>query len=525
MISLSREKENPDMKSTFRLAASLLLVVATVVGCHPALPEPNERDYASPVRQWGNPSSEASATDSANVTASAISGARVYEIPPDPELPYARAEVRTDPAHSYTLPELIDLAQRNNPATRIAWERARQAAHSVGLVESTYLPQLSAMALGGVQTMALPIPKTLDAKGYFTTDANEILPSLTVRWLLFDFGQRNAKADAARQVTLAAKADFTGAHQRLILEVSRAYFALDAVRAQLHLAERVIKNAELLQQSTEAKLARGLATTVEVATARKATAKARFRMEQAHAADNDAYHTLLEKMGLPPTLRLKVASSIGRPLPSQIADDVDQSIQMALSRRPEIATALAQLRASQAGLKAAKAEYFPKVGLEGIANQNIGAMRVNSSDYYSVNRPTASVLLKFELPLFDGGLRESENGIARSKVREARTRIAKTQNEIMRQVARAHDDLNSALAQHKAAIAYAEAAEKEATSTLEAYRLGVGTFTAAQSAETDSVQAQSGQAQAYSQVLDSAASLAFATGALTSGNVLEQGVH
>src|SRR5882757_8487536 len=29
-----------------------------------------------------------------------------------------------DPGRIYTLPELIDLAQRNNPETRVAWERA-----------------------------------------------------------------------------------------------------------------------------------------------------------------------------------------------------------------------------------------------------------------------------------------------------------------------------------------------------------------------------------------------------------------
>src|SRR6185503_12952351 len=38
-----------------------------------------------------------------------------------------------DPQHIYALAELIDLAQRNNPETRVAWERAREAAALVGL--------------------------------------------------------------------------------------------------------------------------------------------------------------------------------------------------------------------------------------------------------------------------------------------------------------------------------------------------------------------------------------------------------
>jgi outer membrane protein len=31
-----------------------------------------------------------------------------------------------DPTHSYSLAELIDIAEHNNPRTRILWERAKQ---------------------------------------------------------------------------------------------------------------------------------------------------------------------------------------------------------------------------------------------------------------------------------------------------------------------------------------------------------------------------------------------------------------
>src|SRR6266702_1450992 len=43
-----------------------------------------------------------------------------------------------DPRKTYNLAELIDIAQRSNPETRVAWERARMAAAAVGLTESAY---------------------------------------------------------------------------------------------------------------------------------------------------------------------------------------------------------------------------------------------------------------------------------------------------------------------------------------------------------------------------------------------------
>src|SRR5262245_17462802 len=41
-----------------------------------------------------------------------------------------------DAGKGYELAELIDIAQRTNPETRVAWERAREAAFAVGIAES-----------------------------------------------------------------------------------------------------------------------------------------------------------------------------------------------------------------------------------------------------------------------------------------------------------------------------------------------------------------------------------------------------
>jgi len=57
--------------------------------------------------------------------------------------------VPIDPARQYDLLELIDVAQRVNPETRVAWERARQAAIAIGLVESEYFPMSSRSSIHG----------------------------------------------------------------------------------------------------------------------------------------------------------------------------------------------------------------------------------------------------------------------------------------------------------------------------------------------------------------------------------------
>src|SRR3954462_13975891 len=68
------------------------------------------------------------------------------------------SRVSISPRKVYGLAELIDIAQRNNPDTRIAWERAREAAAGVGLSESAYYPYLVASAAAGYDRAFIPFP-------------------------------------------------------------------------------------------------------------------------------------------------------------------------------------------------------------------------------------------------------------------------------------------------------------------------------------------------------------------------------
>ena len=68
------------------------------------------------------------------------------------------SRVSINPRKLYTLAELIDIAERNNPETRVAWERARYAAGAVGLSESAYYPFLVASAAAGYDRAFIPFP-------------------------------------------------------------------------------------------------------------------------------------------------------------------------------------------------------------------------------------------------------------------------------------------------------------------------------------------------------------------------------
>jgi outer membrane protein TolC len=464
---------------------------------------------STPDRPWAMSSSDGASSPSA-----AAPPATAGAVPPE-DAPGAIARdnaVTVDPGRHYDLAGLIDLAQRSNPETREAWERARQAALAVGLTETSYVPQISAEIVGGFQHTPLPIPTTLIAKGYFTSDTRELVPALTAKWLLFDFGRREGAVDAALANSFVANVAFTGAHQKLIYAVSRDYFALGAARGRLRVARQALKDAEIVQDAVATRSQNGLATVVEAAQARRQTAQARFNLERATGAEHAAHAALVASMGVAPSTRIETADSSDQKLPGALAGDVDRYVRDALAKRPDIVAALGKLRAAEATLRGAHATYYPTLGLESQVYENVGGLSTQGSRYYSVNEPGANILLKLSLPLFDGGARDAHVATAQSEVAAAHAALDAARDTATQQVTDAYDALRTSFAEYAAALTLNEAAQTAYDAALDAYRHGVGTYTDLINDETALSQAQSEQQDAHANVFTAAAALAFSTG-------------
>ena len=426
----------------------------------------------------------------------------------------ATRRIEIDPAHRYSLAELIDIAERRNQATRIVWEQARQAAINVGIAQAAFLPVLTASAIGGYQRAALPFPSNLAPRGYITANTEEFLPTLAVRYLLLDFGSREAAAAAARQLSVAANVTFTQAHQRLIFDVARAYFSLDGANAALRAAEQALKDAEEVQSSVEALQARGLATVVAVELARQATAQRRYDLARARTAQHDATYGLLTAMDLPPTMRLRIVDVSTRQLPRPSSGALQRLLSEALSQRPDLIAAVARLRATDQGIALARSALLPKFSVNANIQGNLGQISVDGEPYQGVKQPQAGIFLNFDWPLYQGGLLQNRLREAESQRSAAADVVQETRVQALREVALSYDQLATGLQQHEAARAMLSAARTAFDAARDSYAHGVGTFTDAASAEAALAAARADVARAHTQSLINAAALAFATGAL-----------
>ena len=423
-------------------------------------------------------------------------------------------ERAVDPTHRYGLADLIDLAQRRNPQTREAWEQARAAAAQVGLAESEYLPQLSAEAIAGYQRTPLPIPATLVPQGYFTSDTREVVPTLAVKWLLFDFGRRHAADVAAKENSFVANVAFTGAHQRLAYTVSRDFFALGAAYGKLDAAEKALQTARVDEEAATARRTTGVATVVELAQARRQTAQAEFNVARAQGAERNAQEALIASIGLMPTEKLQIAPLNYEPLPVEPVQALDTLIENALSKRPDVLASLGKIRVAAAHLDNARADHNPSVSLVAQGYQNIGSLSSQGGPYYGVDRPGWAVFLQFAWPLFDGGQRHARESAARAQVGAAEEELNQARIVAAKEVTDAYYALRTSLAEHESARALVHAALTAHDAELDAYKHGVGTYTDLINGENSLTQAQTALEDADADVRTAAAALAFATGSI-----------
>ena len=412
----------------------------------------------------------------------------------------------------YDLAALLDLAERTNPSTRAAWDAARGAAAAEGLVESAYLPQLSLQAIGGLQHTPLPAPKNLVPAGYFVSDSREVIPAVAFKWLLFDFGRRDAALQGARADSFIANVSFTATHLKIIFAVSQAYFDLGAARGRLHAAQSALSTALTTQEAATAKQANGLATLVAVAQAQRQTAQARYSLAAAEGVQRTTQANLIAAIGIPAATDIDVIDSAEMPLPAKPADSISNVITQALTHRPDIMAALGKVDSAEAMLKGARRAYYPTVELAAKAFQNIGSLSSDGGPYSKVDRPGQSVFLSFSVPLFDGGERRNRISMADAKVREAHDELAAARDAVSQQVVRAYNALITSLAEYDAATAFRQAAHTAYEAALRSYRQGVGTYTDLATEENALVQGDTQVEDARADAHTAAAALALAMG-------------
>ena len=290
-----------------------------------------------------------------------------------------------------TLPEVVDRALCNNPQSREAWANARFQAAQVGVARSAFLPSaslsLSSSRNSGSSSGTRGI---VDGDlGYSQTSA-----TLSLNYLLYDFGGRAAALENARQLMSAVNATQDASLQSVFLATVQAYYQWYAAQAQVAAARESERASQESLKAAAARYQVGGATPADKLQAQTAASQATLTRIRAEGDANSARGSLANAMGLPADQVTAIAP------PSEITPDAEfegkvaELIAAAKRARPDLAAAEAQVLAARAGIDSARATGMPSVSLYANVNDT-------HSSAFDPSRSNA-IGIAVNIPIFTG---------------------------------------------------------------------------------------------------------------------------
>jgi outer membrane protein len=458
------------------------------------------------------------------VTAAIPQIASAQMVAPSPDRPWQfaaerqiREEAKTfrvsrlavDPTKVYSLAELVDFAERNNPETRVAWEGAKARGAALRIAQSELYPALATIVLSQVEREDILFGNT-----FVRQTVAAFGPAVRLDYTLFDFGARGGRIAAAQAELVASNFAFNDTHRRIIFQVADSYYRLLNAVGQVDAAEASLLNAKTVQEAVEDRLEHGLATLPDALEARSATAQAEYDLQSARGAEEIARGDLATTLGIAPTVNIPVQPLDELPAPEIHDDSVEQLLDRALEQRPDLLQRVEGVKAAEGTVREARAAYYPSLKFETTVG---GLFQYGWQEQLPATRRTGltgAAALRVDWTIFDGGARKNNLLKAEASRNAAAAQVEVTVDQIADEVWRSYSNVKTALRQRQAATALLEAASQSYDAAVEAYGFGVRSLLDVTSAQRTLAQARTAEVAARTTVLDALADLAFRTGDL-----------
>ena len=291
------------------------------------------------------------------------------------------------------LERLVDIALEQNRDLRIAAldiERARALYQIEGAAR---FPAIDATGSGTHQRMPADLSMTGQSATTHTYGASVGIAS----YELDLFGRVRSLRDAALEQYFATGEARRSVAISLIAEISRAWVALAADQARLELVSDTLANREAAHKLVVRSHELGVASALDLRQSQTTVESARAdlaRFQRLLAQDRNALALLVgapvpaELLPGPDLDRVVAVTRIAPGLPSEV-----------LQQRPDVAQAERLLRAANADIGAARANFYPSIGL----TAGIGTASSELSGLFDGGSGTWNFIPSIRMPIFDGG--------------------------------------------------------------------------------------------------------------------------
>jgi outer membrane protein TolC len=403
---------------------------------------------------------------------------------PLPSVSAPEASGRPDSGRALSLPELTEFALRNNPRTREAWYSARATAAAVGVTRGDDLPEITG---GYAGTRARPVSATSGAASPWL---NRYGPSISFSYVLFDFGAKDDRREAAEYRLLSANLAHNRTLQDLIFQVEQAYYQLIGVEALVRVNEQALKNIETALDAVRRRREGGLSTVADVYRTETQVAQAQLALTRSRGDLEKARGQLATVVGLPVNSSLRVQTLTAPPQTSQVVSSVSEYLEQMKTSRPDLLAAEAQVRAAQATASATAKAGRPSIEITGSSIYND----------YRPERPSTlahSITLNLRIPIFSGFRDTYSTRQAEAQAAQAEAARDTLYQQSTLEVWQSYYDLQTVRSGIVSTETQVKSAEQTAEATLARYKAGFGTILDLITAQQDETNARTQRVQAY----------------------------
>ncbi len=442
------------------------------------------------------------------------------QVPP----PASQSSIPADLNRPLSLAELTEIALNLNVRTRQSWLSARVEAAQLGVDHSGDFPQITGLISDRIirpvsATSGFPNTTTIDLAGNSASIAAKppnngvpysvyttYGPTLSLSYILFDFGKRAADKEATGYRLLAANLSQNRTLQDVAFQVEQAYYRVLGFEQLVRATRESLKNFQTSLDATQRRHESGLATVADVYRSETQVGQAQLVVSRNEGELSKARGLLATTVGLPVNYQLQLQPVTALVPVTEITQSMDELLKEAKANRPDLVAAEARVRASQATARAEFRAGLPSVQfVSQYARQNY-TNALTSQDAYFFG-------LNLNIPVFSGF-----GDTYRTRRRQEEAKIAETARDQVyyqteQDVWQAYFDLQTAASGISSSENLVKSAAQSADAALARYQGGVGSLLDLITAQLDDTNAKVQRIQSYLDWYQALARLNFALGA------------
>ncbi|HVC28222.1 MAG TPA: TolC family protein [Gammaproteobacteria bacterium] len=405
--------------------------------------------------------------------------------------------------HPYTLMELTDMALTNNPQTKLAWDSIRESQAGVELARAGYWPLVTA-------DYSYTRSRAVNFSGTSNPAQTRYGPSISLSYLLWNFGTRSGTLDSAKYALAAAELSNSQTLQDVILAVEQNYYQVLGLQALVQADTMSEQDAETNLDAVHQNQKSGLATIGDVYTAQAAQANTQLALQTAQGQLAIAQGTLAISVGSSVDTQLPLApweQNVSSEMPPL---SVQQMLQQAREARPELLASKAGEQQAIANLEAARGQGWPSLSFaasDGRLNTKEDTAPTTVADNYSAG-------LTLSIPLFAGFGDEAANHRAQAQVDIAQATTVQLQLQVELEVWQAYQNMHTAAVTLTTADSQLKSAQQAEDVEIARYHIGLDPILNLLTAQQTLANARVQQVQARLNWFTAQAALGHAVGGL-----------